>query len=184
MTAFDKPGITKGVIKSLVGVLFIMGLWFCQIASAMTESEPIFELTYFIFGQSDFVIKVYVDGKVHYQGNKVKIRDVWRQRVAVLGDRYAQLTREQVEELRLAFLSLPFKELLKYEKIMRALPTADIVKYKDNYVNMRINNRIFFLAIATRLNKLINIDQWICFPKGDPEHDFCLIHDLPDDFEY
>lgn len=124
-----RKAIKQALFGAFEGILLITGLLFCQAVPAMKEPEPLFELTYKSFGQPIFVIKVFDDGKVDYQGNKVKIWDEWRQHVPVLGHRYAQLTREQVEELRTVFLSLPFKELLKYEKKKPAVTWAAVIQY-------------------------------------------------------
>jgi hypothetical protein len=110
----------------------------------------------------------------------VKIRDEWRQHVPMLVHRYAQLTREQVEELRMVFLSLPFKQLQKYEKKMPEVTWAAVIQYQASYVRMRIDNIIFFKTVTTRLKKWIDIDQGICFQ----ERDTCLISELPEGFEY
>lgn len=84
VTESRRKAIKKTLFRALEGILLIMGLLFCQVASAMKEPEPLFELAYKSFGQPIFVIKVFDDGKVDYQGSKVKIRDEWRQHVPVL----------------------------------------------------------------------------------------------------
>jgi hypothetical protein len=82
--------------------LLVIGLFFFQEILANTDPVPVFELKDTLKGQPNYIIKIYPDGKVHYHGYTV----------AVVGDRYAELTQTQTQlnEFIIYFLSLPFEE--------------------------------------------------------------------------
>ena len=47
-----------------------------------------------------------------------------------------------------------------------------------------MNDPVFFIVLAKKLDALINIRQWICFPKDHLQYDkSCLRYDLPDNIE-
>ncbi len=162
--------------KKLLLIVFIPCLFFCQVSWADKEPVPLFELKEKTRSGTQYIIKIYPDGKVHYQGNN--------ESVAVVGDRYAELTRAQLDELSLYFLSLPFDYLKVYEMTRGLESSNEAIDYNDVYVSMHLNDPVFFMLLTKKLDKLINIQQWICFPKGSPDYsNSCLRYDLPDDIE-
>jgi hypothetical protein len=164
--------------------LLILGLFFCQNLSANNDPVPIFELKYTSMGQLDYVIDIYRDGKIHYHGDKVMTHGVLTQQVGVVGDRYTQITQAQLDEFTVYFLSLPFEVSKKYEMKRGNENWANIIDYKDVYANIHLNDPLFFTVVTKKLDKLINIRQWVCFLKDHPEYKDCLLRDdLPDNIE-
>jgi hypothetical protein len=169
-------------------VLLILGLFFCQEISANNELVPVFELKYTSKGQPNYIIKIYRDGKVHYHGDKIMSHGVLTQQVGVIGDRYAQMTQAQLNELIIYFLSLPFEVAKKYEMKRGNEVWAKTIGYKDIYASMHMNDPAVFAVLIKRLDKLISIRQWVCLPKNRPEYnDHCIEDGLPenpDDLKY
>ena len=162
--------------KKLLLIVFIPCLFFCQVSWADKDKHPVplFELKDVSWRETIYIIKIYPDGKVHYHGNYT----------AVIGDRYAQLTKKQLNELVIYFLSLPFEFPKTYEEKRGNESGTGIIDYKDVYATMHINDPVLFSVFAKKLDKLINIYQWVCFPRESPKYDkSCLRYDLPDDIE-
>ncbi|MGZ5050849.1 MAG: hypothetical protein ACXWF8_04450 [Methylobacter sp.] len=135
---------------------------------------PVFELKSTFKGQPDYIIRIFSNGKVHYHGYTV----------AVVGDRYAELTKTQLNELIIYFLSLPFEKSKEYEMKRGNEIWAKTIDYKDTYTSMHMNDPVFFIVLAKKLDALINIRQWICFSKDHLQYDTsCLRYDLPDNIE-
>jgi hypothetical protein len=177
-------------IKLLL-IILILGLFFCREISANNEPVPVFELKYTSRGQPNYIIKIYRDGKVHYHGDKVMAHGVLTQQVGVIGDRYAQMTQAQLNELIIYFLSLPFELSKKYEMKRPSLPVSNIINYKEFYMSIYMNDPVFYDFLTKKLDELIDIRQWVCFPddypkypKDHPKYKTCLLRDdIPDTIE-
>ena len=181
-TIFNDPVTLLG--QKLPFILLLLCLVFCRDISANNDPVPVFELTETFMGQPYYIIKIYRDGKVRYQGNKVMVRGELTQSVGVIGDRYAELTQTQLNELIVFFLSLPFELSKKYEMERGNEITGDRINYKDIYMNIYMNDPVFYNVLIKRLDKSINIQQWLCFPKDYPKYKTCLLRDdLPDNIE-
>jgi len=169
-------------------IVLILCLIFCRGISANNNSMPVFELKYTSRGQPNYIIKIYRDGKVHYHGDKIMSHGVLTQQAGVIGDRYAQMTQAQLNELIIYFLSLPFEESKKYEMKRGNEIWAKTIDYKDVYASMHMNDPMVFAVLIKRLDKLINIRQWVCLPKKHPDfNDHCIQDSLPenpDDLKY
>ncbi|MDT4289437.1 hypothetical protein RO575_07690 [Methylomonas sp. MO1] len=162
----------------------VIGLFIYQKISANDEPIPVFELTESFMGQPYYVIKIYRDGKVYYHGDMVLARGKSTQSVGVIGDRYAELTQTQQNELIVYFLSMPFELSKKYEMKRGNEITGHRINYKDFYMSIYMNDPVFYAVLTKRLDKLINIRQWVCFPKDHPEYKTCLLRDdAPDTIE-
>jgi len=165
---------TSKVIK-LSLFLLILGVFFCREISANNEPVPVFELKDTSWGQPNYIIKIYRDGKVHYHGDKIMAHGMLFQKVGVIGDHYTQMTQAQLNELIIYFLSLPFEVAKKYELKRGNEVWANIIDYKDVYASMHMNDPAVFAVLIKRLDKLINIRQWVCLPKNHPEYnDHCI----------
>jgi len=181
--------IRTAIRRNARWLLRLMALIFLVIGQDIQAKEkpiPLLELTDSIFSQPNFTIKIYENGKVHYSGYKLN-NDAYSQagqHVGVIGDRYAQLTKKQLNELIEAYESLPFDGLKKLEELRGNTVRSTYIHFRRGNEAMDINVYPFFLKLTTKLNKFININKWVCYPKGHPEHDRCLINDMPDNFDY
>jgi hypothetical protein len=172
-------------------IFLILGLFFCRDLSANNDSTPVFELTESFMGQPYYFIKIYRDGKVHYRGSKVMAHGELTQSVGVIGDRYAQMTPLQVDEIIVYFLSLPFELSKKYENQRGNEISGNRINYKEFYMSVYMNDPVFYSVLTKRLDKLINIRQWVCFPKDysklpkdHSKQKTCLLRDdVPDTIE-
>jgi fumarate reductase subunit D len=172
-------------------IFLILGIFFCRGLLANNDSAPVFELTESFMGQPYYVIKIYLDGKVHYRGSKVIAHGELTQSVGVVGDRYGELTQKQLDELIVYFLSLPFELSKKYENKRGNEISGDRISYKEYYMSIYMNDPVFYAVLTKRLDKLINIRQWVCFPKDypkypkdHPKYKTCLLRDdVPDTIE-
>jgi hypothetical protein len=162
--------------KKLLLIVFIPCLFFCQISWADKEPVPVFEIKETTKKGIRYIIKIYPDGKVYYHGNDKS--------VAVFGDRYAELTKTQLDNLTTYFLSFPFEKSQSYQ-IKRGgyEPTSGIINYKDSYINVEINDLIFVIALEKKLNTFVNIKHWIYFSKNHPEYKKCLPDNFPENIE-
>lgn len=156
----------------------ILGIFFCRDLSANNDSIPVFELTESFMGQPYYTIKIFHDGKVNYRGSKVMAHGELTQSVGVIGDRYAQMTKAQLDEFTSYFLSLPFELSKKYEMQRGNEISGHRISYKEFYMSIYMNDPIFYAVLTKRLDKLINIRQWVCFSKDYPDYKNCL---LPND---
>ena len=141
----------------------------------------------------DFRIELFKDGRVHYHGIKS---------VNVIGDRYGQITLEQVQMMVGLYKKLYVKKqkmLTKYfypkynnRFSIDPIERSRLEEYKRRYLDWReweeymlyINdgessrygrlgsNSSELLGI---LNKMINLEPWVCYPKPDKRHHACPV---------
>jgi hypothetical protein len=184
-----QPLIITFSFSNFIVVLFFI-LFFCQNSAANTD--PVFELKYFSKNFERYNIKIFQDGKVHYHGNKINnevSNKAFIKPDSIPIDHYAQLTKAQLDELVVEFLSLPFKELPKYESKLGLEGFAAPISFKLGHANMFVNNLIFHKALLGMVKKYIpkDIISWLCNPS---EHDEDFIRNcekyifLPDNFKY
>ncbi|KJV05028.1 hypothetical protein [Methylocucumis oryzae] len=84
--------------------------------SLIIEKEPqFFEFRSEYRGQISYFLKIYEDGRVVFHDYTIMVHGK-PVHGPVVGERQAQITRQQVKELVSAFFSLPFKEIPKYEE--------------------------------------------------------------------
>jgi len=157
-----------------VTVLFLLLtllLWqkHCQ---AEIQPDLVFELKSLGVTQKlIYAIQIYSDGKIHYQGFDS----------AVNGDRYALITQEQLDDFVLYFFSLPFEVGKKHEVKRGTERFARTIEYKDKYYRLYMNEPIIFIALLQKLDKLIGLRQWICFPPNHPFNDYyCVSKPMPE----
>jgi hypothetical protein len=146
-------------------------LFLCQNSLAGTNPAPVFELKDIgIKQEPNYFITIYPDGKIHYQGFNSFVND----------DRYAQITHEQLDAFTIYFFSLPFAASKKYE-IKRGFERwHQTIDYKGAYSRIYIDDPIFFYALIKKLDALIHLQQWICFPINHPYYnDHCMGGDIP-----
>jgi hypothetical protein len=169
----------------LACLFLILIVFCCQEAAAKGKKPPVFELQHFaplclvrnpnVEKCIDFTIKIYANGKVHYHGQKAMSRGQMQQSVRVLGNRYGKITQEQVTELVETFESFPLEDIEKANKRYGNQGNSEVIKYKTNTQNLKINFIPFFNVMTTKLNEFMNIEKWICFPQGHIDHDRCLL---------
>jgi hypothetical protein len=182
------PGYAGFVPQHILWPLLCLFLtvFCCQQAAAKGNKPPVFELyqiTPLCLGClkdcANFTIKIYADGRVHYHGQKTVSRYRLHQAVRVLGDRYGKITKAQVAELAKTFESFPLEDIERANKRFGNQVGGGVIKYKTDTQDLRINFIPFFDVMTTKLNGFVNIEKWICFPKGHIEHDRCLLNYYP-----
>lgn len=158
----------------------------CQEAVAKSHKPPVFELHHIAplcLGRlkdcSNFTIKIYADGRVHYHGQKTVSRYRVYQTVSILGDRHGKITQAQVAELAKTFESFPLEDIQRFQDRYGNQVGGGVIKYKTDTQELRVNFIPFFDVMTTKLNGFVNIEKWICFPKGHIEHDRCLLNYYP-----
>lgn len=141
----------------------------------------------------DFRIELFEDGKVHYHGIKS---------VNVIGDRYGQITPEQVQKM----VDL-YKRLYQNNQQMLAkyfypeynnrfsidpMKRIELEEYKRRYLDWRewedymlyngndTSSRYgplgsLSIEILSILNQMINLGPWVCYPKPDKRHYACPV---------
>ncbi|WP_445367354.1 hypothetical protein ACH5Y9_20215 [Methylomonas sp. BW4-1] len=156
---------------------FCFTLLSCQNSLAETNPEPVFELTHTWGGVPTSVIKIYPDGKVHFHRNKTDFGSESE-------DRYAQMTAEQLNELVDVFLSLPFDASKKLERVKESanVPWRVFIAYKDKFINITIQDSIFFQFFEKKMSKYSNLKQLLC---GENNQDECgtNVSNIPDDLQ-
>ena len=157
----------------------------CQNVFAKDKPVPIFELKDTFFYDTNFSIKIYEDGKVHYRGNKVNNIHYKKmeQYVGVIGDRYAMLTKSQMEELVSSFRALLSKEAHNHITMVSPTVSTNSIHYKNGQDEIYVDSNLIFLEFSAKLNEFIEISKWVCFPKNYSTNYRCIIRDLPDDYE-
>lgn len=188
--------VKNGECLKLIKLFFLLVcMFFYQKSLAIETKNPvIFELKDGYYNRWDnfkwvenHTIKIYQDGKVHYHENK---KAELSKPNSIHVNHYAQLTKDQLDELIIGFLSLPFKELPKYEE--KSSPDIFFhltISLKLYYVEMYVDNVLLHRAFLTKLKKYISKDlsAWLCNPT---EHDKDFIKScerqnfLPDDFKF
>ncbi|MBK8816962.1 MAG: hypothetical protein IPN42_16275 [Methylococcaceae bacterium] len=184
---------TRSYAFGYILMLFLLFISYCQESLAEDIQNPvIFELKYLSKNFERYNIKIFQDGKVHYHGNKI-INEISTKAFIkpdiIPIDHYAQLTKAQLDELVVEFLSLPFRELYKYEPKLGSEGFAAPISFKLGHANMFVNNLIFHKALLAMLKKYIPKDliSWLCNPS---EHDEDFIQNcekyifLPDNFKF
>lgn len=169
---FDYRFATANRNTILVLFFLIFGLFLSQKSLAEIQPEPVFELKNIGIKQEPiYIIKIYSDGKIYFQGFNS----------AVKGDRYTHITRKQLDEFTLYFFSLPFEVFKKYE-IKRGFERwSRTINYKSPYSSIFMNDTIIFEILVNKLNKLIDLRQWLCLPKNDPKYNsHCIQDDYPE----
>ena len=140
----------------------------------------------------DFRIELFEDGKVHYHGIKS---------VNVIGDRYGQVTPEQVQKMVDLYKRLYERKQKRlddfyhrYEKRFTIDPMKrlELEEYKRRYLDWRewedymlynYNNESsrfgplgsLSIEILSILNQMINLEPWVCYPKPDKRHYACPV---------
>lgn len=172
---FDYRFATANRNTILVLFFLVFGLFISQKSLAEIQPEPVFELKNIGIKQEPiYIIKIYSDGKIHFQGFYS----------AVKGDRHTHITREQLNDFTLYFLSLPFGSSKKAEVKRGFERWAYTIDYKSRYSSIYINDIIFFYALIKKLDKFIHLQQWICFPKNHPNYnDYCMGGNIPVDLD-
>lgn len=173
-----RAGKKRGAFLSL---LFLF--CFCRDISADYRDPPFFELQAWRMGQMVYFIKVYENGGIYYFGDKIMRQGEPSQEVGVVGARTGHITQEQLSRLIDTFLSLPFKELEKRTTLTKDADTAEIIHFRLGHQQIDINDRPFFLATVAKLKTLVNIQEWICFPKGHPDYSEHCLDGSPDNFK-
>jgi hypothetical protein len=168
--------------------LFLM-VFCCQPAMARSKKPPVFELEYHaplcLVRNLDikkcivFTIKIYADGRVHYQGKKALSRGRLGQAVRVLGSRYGKITPAQVAELAKTFEAFPLEDIERANKRFGNSAHGAVIKYKTDTQDLDVSFIPFFDVMTTKLNSFIPIEKWICFPKGHIDYDNCLLQYYP-----
>jgi hypothetical protein len=161
-------GATHFGEKLIISLFFLLGMFFYQNSLANELQSPIvFEISHtFKLRQLSF-LKIYQDGKVHY--HKYETDDEELSKADNLPkDHYAQLSKSQVDELINEFLSLPYKELAKYEPKKGNEIEGFSINFKIGHVKMSISDRIFHMALFTKLRKYLakELKAWFCSPEG------------------
>jgi hypothetical protein len=191
MSAKDRNHNTPHFAVLRAGYLLYLFLtaFCCQEAAAKSNKPPVFELQNTaplclvrnpnVEKCIDFTIKIYANGRVHYYGQKAMAGGWLRQAVRVLGDRHGKITQAQVAELAKTFESFPLEDIQRFRDRYGNQVGGGVIKYKTDTQDLRINFIPFFDVMTTKLNEFINIEKWICFPKGHIEHDNCLLRYYP-----
>jgi hypothetical protein len=135
----------------------------------------------------DFRIELFEDGKLHYHGIKS---------VNVIGDRYGQITPDQVQKMVDLYKRLYKKKQKRlddfyhrYEKRFTIDPMKriELEEYKRRYLDWREweeymlyhdNNETSRLGpigsnsseLLGILNQMINLESWVCYSNPDPRH--------------
>lgn len=161
--------IIRNMIVNLLFLIF--SLFHSPNSFAEIQPELVFELKSIgVMQKPIYVIKIYADGKIHYQGFNA----------AVNGDRYGQITRKQLDDFTLYFFSLPFEAFKKAEIKKGFERWHKIIDYKSFYSRIYIDDTIFFYVLIKKLDELTNLRQWICFPKSHPNYDdYCMGGNIP-----
>jgi len=191
----NQPSIFK---FTLTTVIFLFGISFIQKSQANElQNLVVFELKHISKNFEIYNIKIFQDGKVYYHENKI-INEVSTKAFikpdSIPIDHYAQLTKAQLDELVVEFLSLPFKELPKYESKFGLGGSAATVTFKLELTDIYIINNIFHNALLTMLKKYISKDltswllnSWLCSPYKQ-DKDFIQhceqVFFLPDNFKF
>jgi len=154
----------------------------CQNSLAGTNLVPVFELTHTWGGVPTSIIKIYPDGKVHFHRNETDA--VHNHPATKAEDRYAQMTTEQLNELVDVFLSLPFDASKKLERVKGSanVPWRVFIAYKDKFINITIQDSIFFEFLENRMSKYSNLKQLLC---DEDDQDDCgtNVFNIPDDLQ-
>jgi hypothetical protein len=127
----------------------------------------------------DFRIELFKDGRVHYHGIKS---------VNVIGDRYGQITLEQVQMMVGLYKKLYERKQKRlddfyhrYEKRFTIDPMKrlELEEYKRRYLDWReweaymlYNYNDELLGV---LNEMISLESWVCYPKPDQRHKACPV---------
>lgn len=151
------------------------------------ERDPVFEFRGESRGQISYSLKLYQDGKVIFHGYTVRaVREHEKSvHVPVVGERQSQITREQLKELTVAFFSLPFKEIPKYEEKAPFFEgSIDYLFFRGSLNHIDMIEPLFYQAMMTKLKKITDIQKWLCYPKGHPQYNQYCLKDLPDDYQF
>ncbi len=151
------------------------------------ERDPVFEFRGESRGQISYSLKLYQDGKVIFRGYTVRAINEHEKsvHVPVVGERQSQITREQLKELTVAFFSLPFREIAKYEeKGMIFEGGIEYLFFRGDLVHIDMREPLFYRAMMTKLKKITDIQKWLCYPKGHPQYYPNCLKDLPDDYQF
>jgi hypothetical protein len=172
MTNFTKDPIKTALITVLC--LFLT-LFFSQNCLAEIPPKQVFELKHVSKGKDIYIIQIFSDGKVHYQGFKAVVN----------GDHYAQMTQEQLYDFTIYFLSLPFEATKKDEDKRGMESWRSTIDFKSTYVRVYLNDTVFYSVVLKKLDALINLRQWLCLPKNHPSYDDdqCIGGNAPVDLE-
>jgi len=167
------------ILRVTVLFLLLTLLLWQEHSQAEIQPDLVFELKSIgTMQETNYAIQIYSDGKIHYQGFNS----------AVKGDHYAQITREQLDDFALYFFSLPFEVVKKIEATRGTERGARTIDYKDYYYRIYMNDKIIFEILLQKLDKLIGLRQWICFPKNHPFNEYYCVDDPlpenPDDLKY
>ena len=148
------------------------------------ERDPVFEFRSEYRGQISYSLKLYQDGKVVFRSYTIKVH-VKSVQGPVVGERQGQITREQLKELTVAFFSLPFREIAKYEeKGMFFEGSTEYLFFRGDLVHIDMREPLFYQAMMTKLKKITDIQKWLCYPKGHPQYYPNCLKDLPDDYQF
>ena len=156
----------------VITVLFLMS--FCPKSLALeTQTPVVLKLNYshramYSGFQSSFSINIHQNGKVHYQNTSKEVHDA----DSVPQNRYAQLTEEQVKGLVDDFLSLPLKELAKYDGKKGSDSPVYSVHLQLEDTEISISNSLYYWATLDNLKKYLakELKAWLCPPKGDEDY--------------
>lgn len=148
------------------------------------ERNPVFEFRSKYRGQIDYSLKLYQDGKVVFRSYTIKVHEK-SVHGPVIGERQGQITREQLKELTVAFFSLPFKEIPKYEEKAPFFEgSTEYLFFRGDLVHIDMREPLFYQAMMTKLKKITDIQKWLCYPKGHPQYYPNCLKDLPDDYQF
>jgi Domain of unknown function (DUF6438) len=128
---------------SFMVFIFLASVFFCQNSFAGANSAPVFELSSKSRIHLTYTIQIFSDGKLHFHGYFTEIK----------GERYAQITPAQLDELVMTFLSMPF-EVLKQGEYERKKDnfgaSRKTITYKDEYIAINIEDGIIFTVLEKK----------------------------------
>ncbi|WP_427501726.1 hypothetical protein ACQE3E_23935 (plasmid) [Methylomonas sp. MED-D] len=199
LTAFsnstDAPpgvGTYRRILSRFMIVSIILAVCFFDNSYALETPNPvILEL------RSDFrkigligfhSIKIYKNGNVHYQDNIIiRDNDESYKTDGVVAGYDATLSKEQVDEVVKDFLSLPFRELLKYDgkrAIGVGMSKSAHLTLEDTKID--IANAFYYRGLLTILKKYManDLKNWLCFSEKHQNSEEDCPQYLPDDFKF
>lgn len=162
----------KGLVRLSAYFLLMVTLFYCQQSTAEIPAERVFELKAIYKREPSYFIQIFSDGKIHYHDFKT---DVGEDK-----DHYAQISQEQLDDLTLYFLALPFELSKKNEYRRPSLPYHELIDFKSQYSRIFIEDPIFYEAMSKKLDALINLRQWLCRPIGQSKrYEKCFETNVP-----